>query len=532
MSSRRGRNIRRFAGVMTALVIGVTLCAPTTVAAQAVLNPTVPSPTMHGYAAGPAQHNGTAAGRSHYVPASATQTGLRMPGHSAPKPDLAQPAMARAKLVQTGETKTSPGHIVSHEGATPGTLPGIQATPQGTIAPALQPAATVTYDASYSVAAACRHRPDGQPDRPRRGDPDQHRHRDLVRRLRSWREGLPGKQHHRHRHAADDRTGRDVPDHRRPRAVGDGGKRDAEQNPGTYTICWDMRTPSGAYFSASGGSTYCAPYTVKQYPAQVTEQSPLPGTSENTQTPQLSASATVIGGYPVDPALWFAFEVVTQASNGPWTVVQSSGWVAGNGNTWTVPKPLTWGSTYYWQVAVSDASTPPSVGSTSLTWTTPISFVVGDAQPAVWNRFGPVQHTDDGNPVMTSDLGSYSSTGSGKMVDPKTANVSQQVTDASVAGAGSLSILRTYNSLDPRTSQAFGAGWSSAQDMELAPDPDGTGALILTLADGQQYGSRRTRAADTHRRRTCTRWSRRQRRRLLGDGPDGHHVQLRPGQRV
>ena len=72
-------------------------------------------------------------------------------------------------------------------------------------------------------------------------------------------------------------------------------------------------------------------------------------------------------------------------------------------------------------------------------------------------------------------------------MDPKTANVTQQATDASVAGAGpTLSVLRTYNSLDPRTSQAFGAGWSSAQDMSLAPDPDGTGALILTLADGQQ----------------------------------------------
>src|SRR5205085_1786173 len=26
------------------------------------------------------------------------------------------------------------------------------------------------------------------------------------------------------------------------------------ENPGTYTICWDMETPSGAFFSASGGS--------------------------------------------------------------------------------------------------------------------------------------------------------------------------------------------------------------------------------------------------------------------------------------
>jgi hypothetical protein len=49
-----------------------------------------------------------------------------------------------------------------------------------------------------------------------------------------------------------------------------------------------------------------------------------------------------------------------------------------------------------------------------------------------------------------------------------------------------LSIERTYNSLDPRTSQALGTGWSSMLDMSLVPDPDGSGALILTLADGRQ----------------------------------------------
>jgi RHS repeat-associated protein len=481
MSSRRGRIIRRCTVAMATFAMGSAFCAPTAVAGQVVRHPPVPAPTMHGYAAGPAQHDGTAAGRSHYVPASATRTGLRVPGHSAPRPDLAPPPMAAAKLVRTGETKTSPGHVVTR-GAT-------RAASSQTALPraAKAAAASVADNASYSVASAY----DTVPMANQTG-------RVAVTLTNTgtatWSGGfgLGAKVF-----PSSNTTGTGTPLTTGPdvtfqSTVAPGQSVTVEsvtpnENPGTYTICWDMETPSGAYFSASGGAAFCAPYTVKQYPAQVTEQSPLPGTAENTQTPQLSASATVIGGYPVNPALWFAFEVVTQASNGTWTVVQSSGWVANNGNTWTVPKALSWGSTYYWQVAVSDASTPPSVGSTSLTWTAPISFVVGDAQPAVWNRFGPVQHSDDGNPVMTSDLGSHSYTGSGKMVDPKTANVSQQATDASVAGAGpTLSILRTYNSLDPRTSQAFGAGWSSAQDMALAPDPDGTGALILTLADGRQ----------------------------------------------
>ncbi len=88
---------------------------------------------------------------------------------------------------------------------------------------------------------------------------------------------------------------------------------------------------------------------------------------------------------------------------------------------------------------------------------------------------------------MTSDLGGADYSGSGKTIDPQTGNMSLQATDASVATAGpALAIARTYNSLDPRTSQALGAGWSSELDMSLVPDSNGSGALILTKADGQQ----------------------------------------------
>jgi RHS repeat-associated protein len=260
------------------------------------------------------------------------------------------------------------------------------------------------------------------------------------------------------------------------------------ENPGSYTICWDMVNASGEYFSAEGGSEYCAPYTIQQYPATVNEQEPLPGTDVDTQTPQLTAGATVAGGYPADPQFSFAFAIVSGPDLKTATEVQSSGWVADNGDSWTPSKALTWGDTYYWSVLVTDGSTnsgPPSLSTGA--WTTPITFVVGNAQPKVAHRFGNTYQADDGNPVMTSDLGGAGYSGSGKMVDPRTANVSERVTDASVATVGPpLSIVRTYNSLDPRTSQALGADWSSALDMSLDPDPDGSGALILTLADGKQ----------------------------------------------
>ena len=257
--------------------------------------------------------------------------------------------------------------------------------------------------------------------------------------------------------------------------------------PGSYEICWDMVNAAGVYFSSEGGNEYCAPYTVQLEPAVINEQVPLPGTDVDTQTPQLSASAVVPGGYPANPTFSYAFRILNGPNPSTATVLQSSGWVAGSGNNWTPTTALTWGTTYYWQVTVSDAVPPPSLTGSGITWTTPISFVVGNAQPTISHRLGNAYQADDGNPIMTSDLGGTDYTGSGKTIDPRTGNVSQQVTDASVATVGPpLSVVRTYNSLDPRTSQALGAGWSSVLDMSLVPDPDGSGALILTLADGQQ----------------------------------------------
>ncbi|MGH3165450.1 MAG: LamG-like jellyroll fold domain-containing protein, partial [Trebonia sp.] len=53
-----------------------------------------------------------------------------------------------------------------------------------------------------------------------------------------------------------------------------------------------------------------------------------------------------------------------------------------------------------------------------------------------------------------------------------------------------LTIQRTYNSLDPQLSGAFGAGWSSVLDMTIRPGQPGDGGSgateVVTLADGEQ----------------------------------------------
>jgi len=61
-SSRRGRNIRRgIVAMTTAVVVGMSLGTPGALAAQANHGLSLPTPARHGYKAGPAQHNGTAA---------------------------------------------------------------------------------------------------------------------------------------------------------------------------------------------------------------------------------------------------------------------------------------------------------------------------------------------------------------------------------------------------------------------------------------------------------------------------------------
>ncbi len=464
---------------------------------------------MFGYAAGPAQRVGTAAGKPHYVPASATRAGAvagQLKGHRAPVPALAPPTVGTRTLVTTGSAPMAPGHVVAGTGVgaagspQPGTSPSPSASPSPSSppSPSASPSPSTsasltafmdgggTDNASYGVASTF----DTAPMADQTG-------RIAVTLTNTGTSTWNGYALGSQVFPSGDTNGTGTPlttgaNVAVSGTVAPGGTATVEsvtpaENPGSYEICWDMVNASGTYFAAEGANEYCAPYTIQQYPPQINEQEPLPGTDVDTQTPQLSASAVVPGGYPANPVFSYAFKILNGPNPATATVVASSGWVANSGNSWTPTTSLTWGTTYYWQVTVSDAVPPPAMNDPSITWTTPISFVVGNAQQAVSYRLGNAYQADDGNPIMTSSLGGTDYSGSGKTVDPRTGNVSQQASDAIVGTVGPpLSIVRTYNSLDPRTSQALGAGWSSLLDMSLAPDPDGSGALILTLAHGQQ----------------------------------------------
>ncbi|MBN6055270.1 hypothetical protein JYK22_25260 [Nonomuraea sp. RK-328] len=142
----------------------------------------------------------------------------------------------------------------------------------------------------------------------------------------------------------------------------------------------------------------------------------------------------------------------------------SSGYVASNRNNWSVPAgKLAWGKQYWWQVTARDNLDSSTTTSPVLTFTT------GVRQPAV-----------------TSWLGRSGT--SGREFDQQSGNYTTSFTDLSVATVGApLSVVRTYNSMDPRTDGIFGAGWSTRWDMKLLKEVRGAAtSALVTYPDGRQ----------------------------------------------
>ncbi|MGW2151223.1 polymorphic toxin-type HINT domain-containing protein [Nonomuraea bangladeshensis] len=191
----------------------------------------------------------------------------------------------------------------------------------------------------------------------------------------------------------------------------------------------------------------------------VTQMSPDDRAQVTTAEPVLSASASTWDGGTVG----FEFEVCT----GPdMTSCVTEEDCCGLSGSWTVPEgTLTWGRQYWWRVRVSDASTIGGQSAYSQTR----SFVLGVRQPAVTSQLS--MRGADGQEFHQAS-GNYTTT----------------FTDAAVPAAGPpLSVVRSYNSLDPRRDGAFGAGWSTRWDMRVLEESvRGYAAALVTYPDGRQ----------------------------------------------
>ncbi|MER5624226.1 RHS repeat-associated core domain-containing protein [Streptosporangium sp. NPDC002544] len=180
---------------------------------------------------------------------------------------------------------------------------------------------------------------------------------------------------------------------------------------------------------------------------------PANNTQVGTLTPTLSAHARPLNEAPV--TYWFQVCAGTQPN---WTWCESSpDWV--KSGTWTVPeKKLKWGETYWWYAKAATSTTTVT---------------------SSWRTFTPTPEQG----VLSSSLASGTD---GREFNHLSGNYTRTETDLTVTVAGPpLTVVRTYNSLDPRTNGAFGSGWSTRWDMRIESEPQ-TSTLLVTYPAGEQ----------------------------------------------
>ncbi|MEU1878495.1 LamG-like jellyroll fold domain-containing protein [Streptosporangium sp. NPDC020072] len=224
------------------------------------------------------------------------------------------------------------------------------------------------------------------------------------------------------------------------------------------------QTPGGGFGGYWTDDGVCPPPVDPDPPAQspsVTQLFPTDQMLVDSRTPLLVADGhSNDGNYPVQ----FTFKVCDN-ENLSGSGCQSSGELAEGVTTWRVPttKKLAWSKQYWWEAKIKDAHN--GLTTFSSTWT----FTTGVRQPAI-----------------TSQLATRGV--NGQEFQQLSGNYTTSATDATVAGAGpSLSIVRSYNSMDPRRDGLFGAGWSTRFDMKIQPETGGAvDTLLVTYPDGRQ----------------------------------------------
>jgi RHS repeat-associated protein len=230
--------------------------------------------------------------------------------------------------------------------------------------------------------------------------------------------------------------------------------------PGRYFLDFTMVRSGGVVFTdhqVPPGRIVLEVYDIPPVPQEVY---PPNGYQAPTLTPLLFASA-LDSDAPPGSTLQYKFEVCDSDAAGNRTGCTTSAYQPKT--AWTVAGGrLAWSKTYQWRAFVKDATTEvPTPYSTLLT---------AVPQPEVTSRLA-------GAPYGTQD----------REFDAQVGNFSTTAIDATVATVGpELSLIRTYNSLDPRRESLFGAGWSTRFDMKLLPDSDGSGNLVVRYPDGQE----------------------------------------------
>ncbi|MFF4717097.1 polymorphic toxin-type HINT domain-containing protein [Streptomyces eurythermus] len=225
--------------------------------------------------------------------------------------------------------------------------------------------------------------------------------------------------------------------------------------PGVYMLDFTMVRQGGKVFTDEQVPPGRLTVQVFDIAPVVKEQFPPNGYQAQTLTPQLWAAGVDIDA-PPGSSLQYRFEICEADKDGKPVACTTSAYQTGS--AYPVPSGrLKWGKTYLWRGFVKDASNEVPTQQVALVATVP--------QPEITSRLSGAQ---------------------GREYDPNAGNYTASATDASLAGVGpDLTLIRTYNSLDPRRDLAFGAGWTTRFDMRLTPDDDGSGNVVIRYPDGQ-----------------------------------------------
>ncbi|MER7662526.1 polymorphic toxin-type HINT domain-containing protein [Streptomyces sp. NPDC096193] len=225
--------------------------------------------------------------------------------------------------------------------------------------------------------------------------------------------------------------------------------------PGTYMLDFTMVRQGGKVFTDEQVPPGRLTLQVFDIAPVVKEQFPPNGYQAQTLTPQLWAAGVDIDA-PAGSALQYKYEICESDKDGKPTGCTTSAYQTAS--AYPVPAGrLKWGKTYLWRGFVKDASNEVP--------TAQIAMVAAVPQPEITSRLSEAQ---------------------GKEFDPNVGNFTSAAIDASITNVGpELTLVRTYNSLDPRRDLAFGAGWSTRYDMRLTADDDGTGNVVIRYPDGQ-----------------------------------------------
>ncbi|MER7107849.1 polymorphic toxin-type HINT domain-containing protein [Streptomyces sp. NPDC000229] len=225
--------------------------------------------------------------------------------------------------------------------------------------------------------------------------------------------------------------------------------------PGVYLLDFTMVRTGGKVFTDEQVPPGRLTIQVFDIAPVVKEQFPPNGYQAQTLTPQLWAAGVDIDA-PAGSALQYKFEICEADKDGKPTGCTTSAYQTSS--AYPVPSGrLKWGKTYLWRGFVKDA--------TNEVPTAQIALLAMVPQPEITSRL---------------------SQGQGKEFDPNVGNFTATAVDASFAGVGpDLTLVRTYNSLDPRRDLAFGAGWTTRYDVRLTPDDDGTGNVVIRYPEGQ-----------------------------------------------